>query len=61
MTESQTRLRTLLDQQSRDRQRAISLSREDGLTDETRAELDTIETRSADNERQNPGRPVGGR
>ena len=52
MTEAQSTLRRLLDQQSRDRQRAISLSREAELTDETRNELDQIETRSADHERQ---------
>ena len=52
MTEGQKRLRELLDQQSRDRQRAIELSRADKLDDELRAELDGIETRSSDTERQ---------
>ena len=52
MTDAQKRLRALLDKQSRDRQRAIELSREESLTDETRAELDEIETRAADHERQ---------
>ena len=52
MTEAQRRLRQLLDKQSHDRQRAIELSREDTLTDETRAELDQIEKRAADHERQ---------
>ena len=52
MTEAQRRLRQLLDKQSHDRQRAIELSREDTLTDETRGELDQIEARAADHERQ---------
>ena len=52
MTEAQKRLRQLLDRQSHDRQRAIELSREDSLTDETRGELDQIEARAADHERQ---------
>ena len=52
MSPAQKRLRELLDKQSHDRQRAIELSREDSLTDETRSELDEIETRAADYERQ---------
>ena len=52
MTDAQKRLRELVDRQSRDRQQAIELSRVDTLTDEQRSELDTIETRSADTERQ---------
>ena len=52
MTEAQKRLRELIDRQSKDRQKAIELSRVDTLTDEQRTELDTIETRSADTERQ---------
>lgn len=52
MTEAQLRLRDLEDRQSKDRQRAIELSRETDLTDETRQELDTLEVRSADTERQ---------
>ena len=52
MTESQKRLRELIDRQSKDRQKAIELSRVDSLTDEQRTELDTIETRAADTERQ---------
>ena len=52
MTESQKRLRELVDRQSHDRQKAIELSRVDTLTDEQRTELDTIETRAADTERQ---------
>ena len=52
MTESQRRLRELLDRQSKDRQKAIELSRVDELDDEQRGELDAIETRAADYERQ---------
>ena len=52
MSPAQKRLRELLDKQSHDRQRAIELSKADALTDETRAELDAIETRAADTERQ---------
>ena len=52
MTAAQKRLRTLLDRQSHDRQRAIELSRVDALDDAQRGELDGIELRSADHERQ---------
>ena len=52
MTAAQKRLRELLDRQSRDRQTAIELSRVESLTDEQRTELDAIETRAADTERQ---------
>ncbi len=52
MTEAQKRLRELTDRQSKDRQRAIELSKAEELTEETRAELDAIETRAADTERQ---------
>lgn len=52
MTESQKRLRELVDRQSHDRQKAIELSRVDTLDDAQRAELDTVETRAADTERQ---------
>lgn len=52
MTEAQKRLRQLLDAQSKDRQRAIEISKDENLTDETRAELDAIENRAADTERQ---------
>ena len=51
MSEAQKRLRELLDQQSKDRQRGIELSRETTLTAETRTELDAIETRAGDTER----------
>ena len=52
MTEAQTKLRELLDKQSRDRQRALELSKGDTLTDEARTELADIETRAADLEPQ---------
>ena len=52
MTAAQKRLRELLDKQSHDRQRAIELSRVDTLDDAQRSEMDAIETRSADTERQ---------
>ena len=52
MTEAQRRLRELLDRQSHDRQRAIEMSRVDSLDDGQRTELDQIETRAADTERQ---------
>ena len=52
MSEAQKRLRELVDRQSHDRQRAIELSRVDTLDDAQRTELDTVETRAADTERQ---------
>ena len=52
MTEAQKRLRELRERQSKQRGRMAELSREDNLSDETRAELDTIEQGTADLERQ---------
>lgn len=52
MTEAQRRLRELRDRQSRERQRMAELAREAELTDETRAELDKIESGTPDLERQ---------
>ena len=52
MSPSQKRLRELRDRQSKERGRMAELSREDSLTDETRAELDGIEKNTADLERQ---------
>ena len=52
MTEAQKRLRELRERQSKQRGRMAELSREDDLSDETRAELDTIEQGTADLERQ---------
>ena len=52
MTPAQKRLRELRDRQSRERQRMAELSREESLTDETRAELDRIEGGTPDLERQ---------
>ena len=52
MTTAQKRLRELRDRQSRERQRMVELSREESLTDETRAELDRIESGTPDLERQ---------
>ncbi len=52
MTPAQKRLRELRDRQSRERQRMAELSQADQLTDETRAELDAIETGTPDLERQ---------
>ena len=52
MTTAQKRLRELRERQSKERGRMADLSREDNLTDETRAELDTIEQGTADLERQ---------
>ena len=52
MTKTQKRLRELRDRQSRERGRMASLSLVDHLTDETRAELDTIESGTPDLERQ---------
>lgn len=52
MTEAQKRLRELRERQSRERQRMAELSREESLSDETRAELDAIEQGTPDLERQ---------
>lgn len=52
MTEAQKRLRELRERQSKERQRMAELSRMEDLTDETRAELDKIETGTPDLERQ---------
>ena len=52
MTEAQKRLRELRERQSKQRGRMADLSREENLTDETRAELDTLEAGTADLERQ---------
>ncbi len=52
MTEAQKRVRELRERQSKERQRMAELSREDNLTDETRAELDGIEKGTPDLERQ---------
>ena len=43
MTATQKRLRELQDRQSRERQRMAELAALDELTDETRAELDSLE------------------
>ena len=52
MTPAQTKLRQLRDRQSKERGRAAELAIVDELTDETRAELDAIETGTPDLERQ---------
>ena len=52
MTKAQKRLRELRERQSRERQRMAELGLSDQLTDETRAELDTIEAGTPDLERQ---------
>ena len=52
MTPTQKRLRDLRDRQSRERGRMAELSLVDELTDEQRAELDTIERGTPDLERQ---------
>ena len=52
MTPAQTKLRQLRDRQSKERGRVAELAVADALTDETRAELDTIETGTPDLERQ---------
>ena len=51
MTDAQKRLRELRDRQSKERGRMAELSRVDALTDEQRAELDTIEKGVPDLER----------
>ena len=52
MTAAQKRLRELRERQSKERQRMAELGLADALTDETRAELDRIETGTPDLERQ---------
>ena len=52
MTPSQKRLRELRERQSRERGRMAELAVADSLTDETRAEMDALETGTADLERQ---------
>ena len=52
MTDAQKRLRELVARQSQERQRMAELAAVDALTDETRAELDTLETGTPDLERQ---------
>ena len=52
MTPAQTKLRQLRERQSKERGRMAELAIADDLTDETRAELDTIEAGTADLERQ---------
>ena len=52
MTTAQTKLRQLRERQSKERGRVAELAVADALTDETRAELDTIETGTPDLERQ---------
>ena len=52
MTAAQKRLRELRERQSRERQRMAELGMAESLDDETRAELDTIETGTPDLERQ---------
>ena len=52
MTPAQTKLRQLRERQSKERGRVAELAVADELTDETRAELDTIETGTPDLERQ---------
>ena len=52
MTAAPRRLRELRERQSKERQRMAELANEDALTDETRAELDRIETGTPDLERQ---------
>ena len=58
MTDAQRRLRELRDRQSRERGRMAELSRVDSLTDEQRAEFDTIEKATPDLERQIRGAMV---
>ena len=52
MTPAQRKLKELRERQSRERQRMAELGLADSLTDETRAELDTIEAGTPDLERQ---------
>ena len=59
MTEAQKRLRELRERQSRERQRMAELGMAESLTDETRAELDSIEKSTPDLERQIRAAQVG--
>ena len=59
MTDAQRRLRELRDRQSKERGKMAELSRVDALTDEQRAELDTIEKGVPDLERQIRAAMVG--
>ena len=52
MTEAMKRIRELRERQSKERQRMAELGLAESLTDETRAELDKIETGTPDLERQ---------
>ena len=52
MTAAQKKLRELKERQSKDRQRIVELGLADSLTEETRAELDQLETAIPDLERQ---------
>ena len=52
MTEAQKRVRELMAEQSRERQRMAELAATGDLTDETRAELDTLEKGTPDLERK---------
>ena len=52
MTKTQLKLRELRERQSKERGKMAELAVADNLTDETRAELDTIETGTPDLERQ---------
>ena len=52
MTKTQLKLRELRERQSKERGRMAELAIADNLTDETRSELDTIETGTPDLERQ---------
>lgn len=52
MTAAQKKLKELRERQSRERQRLAELGLADSLTDETRAELDTLEAGTPDLERQ---------
>ena len=58
MTAAQKRLRDLRARQSQERGRMAELGMVDALTDETRAELDTIESGTPDLERQIRGATV---
>ena len=52
MTKTQLKLRELRERQSKERGKMAELAVADNLTDETRAELDTIETGTPDLDRQ---------
>ena len=60
MTKTQGALRDLRERQSKERGRMAELAVAAELTDETRAELDTIETGTPDLERQLRAATVGG-